>query len=82
MMNDIGNFGSNMGWGMGFGGIFMILFWVLVIGAIVVLVKWLTGSRGNNGRDEKTALDILRERYARGEIDRDEFEQKRQDLER
>ena len=86
MMHDIGDSGWSMGWGMGFGGIFMILFWVLVIGVIVVLVKWLTSSRdndaGNNVSDERTALNILRERYARGEIDRDEFEQKRQDLER
>ena len=86
MMHDIGDSGWGMGWGMGFGGIFMILFWVLVIGVIFVLVKWLTSSRGsdagNNASDERTALNILQERYARGEIDRDEFEQKRQDLER
>lgn len=83
MMNDVGNFGSGIGWGMGFGGIFMILFWALVIGGIVVLVKWITSSPGgNNAPDDRSALDILQERYVRGEIDRDEFEQKRQDLEK
>lgn len=71
------------GWGMGFGGPFMVLFWVLVIVVIVVLVKWIVDQSpaGKRGSD-KSALEILRERYARGEIDREEYEQKRRDLER
>lgn len=65
----------------GFGWVFMILWWVSIIAVIVATVKWLaTGSSGSSSR-EKTALDILKERYARGEIDREEFEQKRRDLE-
>lgn len=69
------------GWGMGFGGIGMILFWVLIIAAVIVLVKWLAGGppRWDSSR-EKTALDVLKERYARGEINREEFEQKKRDL--
>ncbi len=65
-------------WGLG-----MILFWVLLVGALVVLVRWLAlgPGRGNGGSSERRALDILRERYARGEIDRQEFEEKRRDLE-
>lgn len=67
--------------GYGFGGGFMMLWWVLVVVAIVVLVLWLTKApqRGSStGRDP--ALDILRERYARGEIDEQEFEKKKHDL--
>lgn len=66
---------------MGFGGPFMLLFWVLVIVAIVVLVKWIAG-QSSSGRDlrGKTALEILQERYACGEIDREEYEQKKRDL--
>lgn len=69
------------GWGMGFGGPFMLLFWVLVIVGVVVLVKWIAG-QSSSGRDArgKTALEILQERYARGEIDREEYEQKKRDL--
>ena len=67
------------GFGMGIG---MLLFWGLIIAAIVVLIRGFSGSsRGNAPRlPEKTALDILRERYARGEIDKAEFEEKRRDL--
>ncbi len=70
------------GWGMGFGGIGMILFWVLIIVGIVVLTKWLAdGPRGSDSPREKSALDILKEHYARGDISREEFERKRRDLE-
>ncbi len=76
-------YGWGWGWGMGFGMISMVLFWVLVILGIVILVKWIAAgsSSGSTGAPrEKTALDILKERYARGEIDREEFEQKKKDL--
>ena len=67
------------GYGMGIG---MLLFWGLIIVAIVVLVRGFRGSsKGDTPRfPEKTALDILRERYAKGEIDKAEFEQKCNDL--
>lgn len=74
---------DGFGWGTGFGGIFMILFWVLVVAGIVALVRWAGAGRPDRGeRRMRTALDILEERYARGEIGREEFEQKRRDLER
>ena len=74
--------GMNGGWGMGFGGLFMILFWIVVIVGVVVLVKWvLDQSSADKGSRDKSALEILRERYARGEINREEYEQKRRDLE-
>lgn len=69
------------GW-MGFGGIFMILFWVLIIVGIFALVRWLMMS-GRSGPDQsrKTPLETLKERYARGEIDQEEYERKRRELE-
>jgi len=76
--------GDMMGWGSGwgfFGALHMVLWWLLLILGIVVLAKWLFGSgaqerRGTGGN----ALEILKERYARGEIDKAEFEQKKRDL--
>ena len=73
--------GFGFGWGgMGIG---MLLFWALIIAVVVVLVRGLGGARSvaSEARPrERTALDILGERYARGEIDKNEFEQKRRDL--
>lgn len=74
---------DNMGWwGPGFGWVFMILFWGLVIAGLVALIKWLSGVSRGTGAREITPLDVLKERYARGEIDREEFERKRADLEK
>lgn len=67
-------------WGWGFGPLFMVLFWGLVVIGIVALVQYLLRGPGNAPRG-KNALDILKERYARGEIDKDEFERKKRDLE-
>ena len=72
-------------WGMGwFGMIFMIIFWGLIIVGLVLLIRWLiqnTNSKGQTGvRTGSNAMDILKERYARGEINRDEFESMKKDL--
>ena len=72
-------FGAEMGWGMGFGWILMILVWVLAIVGIVAMIRWMTG-QPLNAAPEQTPLQILQQRYARGDIQRDEYEQKKQDL--
>ncbi|HEX2924092.1 MAG TPA: SHOCT domain-containing protein, partial [Chloroflexota bacterium] len=78
--------GPGMMGGYGFGwGILMLLFWALIIGGIVLLVVRLSErnqlpegpSRPYSG---DRALDILRERYARGEITKEQFDQMRRDL--
>ena len=72
------------GWGMGwFGGIFMLVIWALVIVGLVFLIKWLIQTTRRNGSAEGAgtrALNILKERYARGEIGKEEFEEKKRDL--
>jgi putative membrane protein len=73
------------GWGLGwFGGIFMFIFWALVIVGLIFLIKWLIqGTRGGSASlrgNSSSALEILKERYARGEIDKQEFEEKKKDL--
>lgn len=70
-------------WGMGwFGMIVMLAFWILLIIALVFLVKWLiqatSGKKVPPGSNR--GLEILKERYARGEIDKAEFETKKRDL--
>lgn len=65
---------GNYGFGMGFGWIFMILFWVIVIFLVVALVK-----KASSGEKE-TAKEILKKRYARGEISKEEFERLKEDI--
>lgn len=75
----MGDYGYSAWW-----GIVMLLFWVALIAGAVVLVIWLVrqGQRGTppaGGGDR--ALAILRERFARGEIDAEQYEQMRRALE-
>ena len=78
-----GYWGGGMGgWGM---GILMIAFWVLVIMGIVMLVKWVWGQGGGqqqipHSSNGKSALEILQKRYARGEINKEEFERMKADV--
>ncbi len=65
----------------GFGGVFMWLFWILIIVVVVWVIKAAASSGCNNPSEKRqTALDILKERYAKGEIDQEEFERKRKDI--
>ena len=71
------------GWG---GGAFNMIIWPLAIVALVVGVIWLMRSASYSGAGRlqlprrSSGLDILEERYARGEINREEFLQKKQEL--
>ena len=58
--------------------VIMLVFWGLVIAGMVVGLRWLLGYGRPVGRD--AALEILRQRYARGEIDKQEFEARKRDL--
>ncbi len=76
------------GWGMGAGGFGMIILWILGILAIIWVVREVGAGRlfPRSGGDQRStpsqdsALAILRDRYARGEIDEDEFERRKRSL--
>lgn len=91
MMMD--GFGGGFGAGTGaIGGILMMVFWVAVIVGIVLLITWLVRQTQGGGAagppvagppvagPGDTPLEILKKRYARGEIDKAEFEEKKRDL--
>jgi putative membrane protein len=75
-----------MGWGHGAGWfmpIFMLLFFVAAIVVAIVLIRRLSASPGSGASEagaEDPALEILRKRYARGEINKEEYEEKKKDL--
>lgn len=64
----------------GFGGGFMWIVWILIFVAIVWLARSVIGRDVHRSERDKSALEILQERYAKGEINREEYEQKKQDL--
>lgn len=78
------------GWGWGgwfVTAVFMVVFWALVIAGFIALVRYLTGTphhrrsgpppaTGEPGRESRRAEDLLAERFARGEIDGDEYKRR------
>jgi putative membrane protein len=67
------------GWGWGFGMMgMMLLFWGVVIFAGVAGIRWFIGQTKQPRAD--SAMEILRERFARGEIEKDEFGTKKKEL--
>ncbi|USH00143.1 SHOCT domain-containing protein [Thermococcus argininiproducens] len=95
MFENFGNYLVHMGefeWGwhdmMGFGyfgivgAIFMLLFWVAIIVAVVWFIKWIIeqSSSGATKTSKNRALEILDEKYARGEIDDEEYERRKRKL--
>lgn len=71
MMYGFGNYGAGMG---GFGWIFMIIFWGAIIYIIVSFLK------KNNSNEKESAEEILKKRYAKGEISKEEFEQMKKQM--
>jgi putative membrane protein len=83
----MGNYYGHMGGiGFGFGWIFMLIFWALIIVAIFALIRGFSGRGCWHKLDEtkpkrNDALEILRVRYAKGEINKEDFEKMKKDLE-
>ncbi len=82
-------FGGYGGTGLTWWGVVMLVFWALLVGGIV----WLVASLVSPGRpspigphsdntDNRRPLDILKERYARGELSREDYERMREELEK
>ncbi len=65
------DYGSMSGW-----GILIWIFWILVIVGLALLINYLLERRGG----QESALEVLKKRYARGEITEEEFEKKKKDI--
>mgnify|MGYP000952188038 CR=1 FL=1 len=71
---------EGMGWWMLIGSLWFVLFWGLIIWAVVTFVSRLDGSRSNRSTREESPIDIAKRRYARGEISKEEYDRLRTDL--
>lgn len=70
-----------MGQGMGIWMLLGLIFWIFLIVGIVFLLIWVVRKASGRGTEkEESALDILKKRYAKGEISKEEYEEKRRDL--
>ena len=71
-------------WGFGpLSIIFMILWWVFIIAVIIGVIRWLVrGGHHRKWQNEKSPMEILKERYAKGEITKDEYQEVRKELEK
>ncbi len=69
---------GSYGWGMGLGWPLMILFWILAIVGIVYFVRLLVGQ--GRSPDNEAPIDILKKRFAKGEISKEEFDRMRDEL--
>jgi putative membrane protein len=79
-----GYYGHHMwgdGWHMVFGPLMMVLFVAIIVVGVVLLVRWVGGAGRAAPPPAQSALDILKERFARGEIDAQEFAERRRLLE-
>jgi putative membrane protein len=82
-----GGYGPGMmgGWGSGYGMWFfpliMMVFWIAVIVGIIFLIRWaIISSRGPQAPREDEAMEILKRRFASGEISKEEFEERKKVL--
>ena len=65
--------------GAGMGGGFMLIFWLLIILIVVLLIK-ANSNKSDSNQQPETPLEILEKRYARGEIDEEEFQRRKKQL--
>ena len=66
--------------GSGLGGFFMVFFWILVVLFVVGIIRWSFGHRHGMIMPHGRSLEILKERYAKGEITKEQYESMRKDL--
>jgi len=76
--------GMTQGMGMmsGYGMFFGMFFWILLSAGVIALVLWAVQKSGktDSAAPQETAIDILKKRFARGEIDKEEYEEKKKTL--
>jgi putative membrane protein len=70
-----------MHYGFGYGGMFMWIIFLIVIGLLIYFIVQAQKTKGNTPTQHESPMDILKRRYAKGEIAKDEYERMKKDLE-
>ncbi len=73
--------GSMMQMHYGYGGIFMWIIFLIVMGLLIYFIVQATKTKGLMPAQSESALDILKKRYAKGEINKEDFDRMKTDLE-
>ena len=76
-----GEWGHMMHYGFGYGGMFMWIIFLIVIGLLIYFMVQAQKTKGYTPTQNESPLDILKRRYAKGEIAREEYERMKKDLE-
>ncbi len=76
----VNGFWNNWGHMMPFGGMFFWIILILVILALVMFAKKTGKGSESQGLKQETALDVLKKRYARGELSKEEFKRMKQEI--
>jgi putative membrane protein len=73
--------GMMWGWGYGFfGWLMMLLFWGLIIAGAMLVIRWLVDQTRSPASGSEPARDVLKRRYAKGEITKEQFDAMKRDL--
>lgn len=76
-----GEWGSMMHYGFGYGGMFMWIIFLIVIGLLIYFILQAQKTKGERSEQTEKPLDILKKRYAKGEITKEEYERMKGDIE-
>ena len=76
-----GGLGGMMHYGFGYGGMFMWIIFLVVVGLLVYFIVYSQKTKGQTSTQNESPLDILKRRYAKGEIAREDYERMKKDLE-
>ena len=80
-MQGPGGWGHMMNYGFGYGGMFMWIIFLIVIGVVIYFIVQTQKTKGQTPTQNESHLDILKKRYAKGEIAKEEYERMKKDLE-
>jgi putative membrane protein len=73
--------GRMMNYGFGYGGMFMWVIFIIVLGVVIYFIVQTLKSKNVAGQAQDSPLDILKRRYAKGEITKEEFDRMKKEVE-